>query len=67
MEIASLENTVIELRHELQQEETSKNKFKNDYEEIKETSRRCTMQIKELESSLTFEKSKYSEIRDKLR
>lgn len=47
MEITNLENTVTELQHKLQQEESSKNKYKVDYEETKDQVRKLSQQVKE--------------------
>ena len=51
MEIATLESSITDLRHELQMMEESRNKYRADLEEVKEQARKQNGQFKDLEQA----------------
>ena len=60
MEITTLESSVVDLRHELQMLEESRNKYKADLEDVKEQAKRQNGQFKDLEQDLIAEVRKYN-------
>jgi len=60
MEITTLESSVVDLRHELQMMEESRNKYKADLEDVKEQAKRQNGQFKDLEQDLIAEVRKYN-------